>query len=169
MDSTTNADLSLQERLAGVSRASLRPSDASKSRLAPKRPTLWIGHPQPEEVLLPELTIALPKRNHHWVWVAYVDGEAKAVIYAADFHGIVFLSAVRAMPQTPPSVLMRLLRETARSCRRRGHTHFMTFLGSQSLPELKMLKIMQRMKAAKFEAASGVWCSAAIPREKGWS
>lgn len=144
-------------------------TNASTGLQEPPRPTLWIGHPQPEEILPSALSISLPKRDHRWVWIAYADGQPQAVIYAADFHGIVFLSAVRSMPQTPSSVILKLFRETARSCRRRGHTHFMTFLGSQSLPELKMLKIMQRLKSTKFEAASGVWCSASIPSERGWS
>jgi hypothetical protein len=167
LDNTPQDDLSLQERLAGV-RALVGLSDASKSLQRPPRPTLWVGHPKPEEVLPPELTIALPKRDHRWVWIAYVGGDAKAVIYAADFHGIVFLSAVRSMPQTPASVILKLFREIARSCRRRGFTHFLVFLGTGTAAELKLLRIMQRMSDTKFEAASGVWASAGIPSAKGW-
>lgn len=143
-------------------------TNASTGLLEPPRPTLWIGHPQPEEILPPGLTIALPKRDHRWVWIAYADGQPQAVIYAADFHGIVFLSAVRAMPQTPTSVVLKLFREIARSCRRRGFTHFMSFFGTGTLAELKLLKIVQHMQETKFEAATGVWLSARIPSQKGW-
>lgn len=167
LDNTQNGDLSLQERLAGV-RALVSPSDASKGSQTLPRPTLWIGHPQPEEILPSALSITLPKRDHRWVWIAYTDGQPQAAIYAADFHGIVFLSAVRALPQTPSSIILKLFREIARSCRRRGFTHFLVFLGTGTAAELKLLRIVQRMAETKFEAASGVWASARIPSAKGW-
>jgi hypothetical protein len=133
-----------------------------------KNAGLWIGHPQEREILPEALKINLPKPNVKWIWVAYENGEAKAALYCADFHGIVFLSAIRATEDAKKGLLMRLLRDTARSCKRRGFTHFLTFLDTDTSSGLKMLRIMQKLKA-EFRPESGVWASAALPTKRSWS
>lgn len=128
---------------------------------------IWIGHPRSDEILPEALRIPLPKMNHHWVWVAYQNEQPVAAIYAADFHGMVFLNALKAMPGVQAGIVTRLFREIARSCLRRGYTHFMSFFQTNKPSELKMMRIMKNLGAG-FIPATGAWGVAYIPKHKGW-
>lgn len=155
--------------MAGV-QAHLPPAKAPESLQRARKAILWVGHPQPSEVLPPPLHIPLPQPNRRWIWVAYEGREQRpaAALYAADFHGIVYLTALRAVEGLKPWIVTRLLREAARSCCRRGHTHFLVFLGTGTVAELKLLRLVRRLKDTTFSPAAGVFCSALIPAEKGW-
>ena len=144
------------------------PATVGTTLLAAGKPILRIAHPLAHEILPPELHVPLPQRDYCWVWVAYEHGEAKAVVYASDFHGIVMLSALRAMPGVRPVVILRLLRALARTCHWRGYHQFMTFLSTETPAELKLLRIVQKFSHASFAPAAGAWAVADIPRKGGW-
>jgi hypothetical protein len=128
---------------------------------------LWIGHPREDEILPKELRIDLPKRNSHWTWVAYDNEQPVAALYAADFHGMVFLNALKAIPGVQAGIVIRLLREVARCCLRRGFTQFLSYFQTDKPSELKMMRIMKNLGAG-FRASSGAWGLAYIPQHKGW-
>lgn len=165
-DNGLGGDLAVQGRLAAL-RAMIEPAVAPEALPIAAKGILEVRHPVEGEILPFELQIPLPRRNNEWVWVIYSASQPQAALYAADFHGVVFLNALKALKGTQMGVLTRLLRATARECRERSYDLFMSFFDVNKAPELQMMRMMQRLGAG-FIPASGAWGVAHIPKHKGW-
>lgn len=103
----------------------------------------------------------LPNLDTKWVWVAIHEGEVKACLIAAPFHGIVFLAVLNAVEGTPGFVVRALLKEALAHIQERGYSSFSTYLDAARVKELKLARIIQRYGGVLLPA-SGFWAVAPI-------
>lgn len=111
---------------------------------APKKSSIRVYHPKCLDLVTGLEPLEL---DMDWVWVAEKDGQQICAIVVGNFHKVAFLMRMVAVPDAPPSAVLRLLREAGEECQKRGLLGFVVMFELTHPVEKKLWKIAKRFGA----------------------